>query len=356
MENLTMPNVINTNLAALNAQKNLARAQDSMATTMQRLSSGLRINSAKDDAAGLAITERQSAQIRGMNQAIRNANDGISLAQTGESALNEVASNLQRMRELAVQSANGVYSQSDRISMQKEVQALQKEIARSLQITNFNGRLMFFSGQGTDFASSMAFQVGANEATYSNGTWSANPNRIDFRMQFNTLATADGLGYWGKSDTIRHGSVNGVNSFETTQAITLFDVMTSCRIFSYNLTTHAVSGGTLDANAGMVKNSDVLSIATMTGAQFAINWVDTALDVVNNVRASFGALQNRFESTVRNLQDNIESTTAAQSRIRDADFAAETANLTKYQIIQQAGTAMLAQANQQPQQVLRLLQ
>jgi flagellin len=334
-----MANSIYTNLASLSAQKNLTRAQNMMATTMQRLSSGLRINSAKDDAAGLAITERQSAQIRGMNQAIRNANDGISLAQTGESALNEVASNLQRMRELAVQSANGVYTSSDRISMQKEVAALQKEIGRSLQVANFNGVSLFFSG-GDQFISSIGFHVGANEGATVNTSTDA--NRIVFSMKFDTSVAANGV----------RGSVNGFQVGKNGSQ-TLFTAMISSHIFSFSK-TKGVEGGTVSAKAQVAAGS-VLSVVTVTGAQYAINWVDSAINVVNDVRASFGALQNRFESTVRNLQDNVESTTAAQSRIRDADFATETANLTKFQILQQAGTAMLAQANSQPQNVLSLL-
>jgi len=335
-----MAQSINTNLSALIAQKHLTRSSSQLSTAMERLSSGLRINSAKDDSAGLAITERQGAQIRGMDQAMRNANDGISLAQTAESALNEVAGNLQRMRELAVQSANGVYTVSDRISMQKEVQALQEEVGRSLKVANFNG-ISLFTESGDQFISTMAFQIGANVG--SAPAMTTDSNRIEFQLYFDTSVAANGV----------RGSVNG--SVKGGTNVTLFEAMVSSKIFGNDSTTSGVFGGVISANAA-VTAADELSIVTQTGAEYAVNWIDSALNIVNDVRASFGALSNRFDSTVRNLQDNIESTTASRSRIRDADFAMETASLTRAQILQQAGVAMLAQANQQPQNVMRLLQ
>jgi flagellin len=337
-----MANVINTNVGSINAQKNLSRANNALSTTMQRLSSGLRINSAKDDAAGLAITERQTTQIRGMNQAMRNANDGISLAQTAESALVEVTTNLQRMRELAVQSSNGVYAASDRVSMQKEVQALQEEIGRTMQIANFNGVGLFFNTSDNNFVTTMGFHVGANGNVSAN--MSTDVNRINFNNLHEFSVAANGT----------RGSVNGV-VLGAAGSASLFSAMVSAKIFGFDAATSGVFGGVVTAS-GVVDNGSVLSITTLTGAQMAINWIDAGLNVVNDVRATFGALQNRFESTIRNLQDSVEATEASRSRIRDADFAAETANLTKTQILQQASISMLAQANQAPQNVLSLLQ
>ncbi|HWK54175.1 MAG TPA: flagellin domain-containing protein [Hyphomicrobiales bacterium] len=276
-----MPQVISTNIASLNAQRNLNKSQNALSTSLQRLSSGMRINSAKDDAAGLAISERFTAQIRGLNQAVRNSNDGISLAQTAEGALGEVTNNLQRIRELAVQSANATNSSSDRVAMQKEVAELISEIDRVATQTNFNG-VKLLDGSFT----AQAFQVGANVG-----------ETISVSSIVN--ATKDGLGLG--------------------------------------------TGGT------------TLSVATVDGANDVIEAVDAALDTVNGSRATLGAIQNRFESVVASLQTSAESLSAARSRIQDTDFAAETANMTKVQILQQAGTAMLAQANQLPQNVLSLL-
>src|SRR6056297_23462 len=264
--------VINTNVASLNAQRNLSESSGSLATSLQRLSSGLRINSAKDDAAGLAISERMTSQIRGMNQAARNAHDGISLAQTAEGAMAEVTNNLQRSREIAVQSANATNSASDRAALDAEVQTLIAEIGRVAADTTFNGVQLL------NTAATLSFQVGANSG-----------DTVDV-------------------DTV---DVSGVIAGDVTSA----------------------------ANAD-----------TMLGA------VDTALTTVNGARADLGAAQNRFESIVRSVQTTAENLSASRSRIQDADFAAETANLTRAQILQQAGTAMLAQANAAPQNVLALLQ
>jgi len=267
-----MPQVINTNIASLNAQRNLNNSLESLNTSLQRLSSGLRINSAKDDAAGLAISERMTAQIRGLNQAARNANDGVSLAQTAEGALAEVTNNLQRIRELAVQSANASNSASDRTALDAEVQTLIEEIDRVAADTTFNGVQLL------DTAATLSFQIGANSG-----------------------------------DTVDVDTVD-------------------------------VSG---------VITGDVTSVAT---ADTMLGAVDTALTTVNGARADLGAAQNRFESIVRSVQTTAENLSASRSRIQDADFAAETANLTRAQILQQAGTAMLAQANAAPQNVLALLQ
>jgi len=275
--------VINTNVLALNAQRNASASQGALATSIQRLSSGLRVNSAKDDAAGLAIANRMDAQVRGMNVAIRNANDGISLAQTGEGALGKVTDMLQRMRELAVQSANATNSSSDRSSLNSEYSQLASEITRTLGATAFNGTSLL------NTAATLSFQIGA-----------------------------------------------GTSSVTDQIAINLSD-MTST---SGSLATAVASTS---------------GISTASAATSAMTAIDNALDQVNSARATFGAMQNRFESVISNLKVAAENQTAAKSRIMDADFAQETANLTRAQILQQAGTAMLAQANAAPQGVLSLL-
>jgi len=273
-----MPLTINTNLVSLNAQINQSMSQSSLAISMQRLSSGLRVNSAKDDAAGLAIADRMNTQVRGMSVAARNANDAISLAQTADGALGQVTSMLQRMRELAVQSANATNSAADRTSLDAEYQQLGAEVTRTLSSTQFNGIAILASGAGAQ-----TFQVGAN-----NG------------------------------DTV---------------AVTTADMST-------DPTVTAVTGG---------------SVTSVANANTAMTNIDTALSTVDSERALYGAAQNRFESIVSTLQVAGENQTAARSRIMDADFAAETANLSRAQILQSAGTAMIAQANQLPQQVLTLL-
>ena len=287
-----MPQTINTNIASLNAQRNLNVSQHSLSTSMQRLSSGLRVNSAKDDAAGLAIAERMNAQVRGMNVGVRNANDGISMAQTSEGSLGRVADALQRMRELAVQSANATNSGSDKDSLDKEFGELAKEIQRVLGATSFNGKHVLGADAGI-----MQFQVGAN-------------------------TTAD-------------DSIN----------ITTIDLTGDATITAVAGTDNNGSGrGVIDNTAG------VAAIHTV------VDNIDAALNTVNNERATLGASQSRFESVIANLQVSVENQSAARSRIMDADFAVETANLSRSQILQQAGNAMVAQANQLPQQVMRLLQ
>ena len=281
-----MPQTINTNIVSLNAQRNLNTSQTSLSTSMQRLSSGLRVNSAKDDAAGLAIAERMNTQVRGMNVAIRNANDGISLAQTAEGALGKVSDSLQRMRELAVQSRNATNSSSDKDSLDKEFAQLSGEIQRVLGATTFNGKAMLASGAGA-----LDFQIGAN-------------------------TTADDL-----------------------ISITTANMLTDASIT-------AVTGSTVSIG----------STATTSTLGSVIDNIDAALDKVNSERAVYGATQSRFDAIISNLQVSAENQTAARSRIMDADFAAETANLSRSQILQQAGNAMVAQANQLPQQVLKLLQ
>ncbi len=281
-----MPLTINTNLASMNAQRNLNMSQESLSTSMQRLSSGLRVNSAKDDAAGLAIAERMNAQVRGMNVAVRNANDGISMSQTAEGALSQVGDALQRMRELAVQARNATNSSSDKDSLNKEFIQLQAEIGRVLGGTTFNGKHIL----GAD-ATSLTFQIGANTST---------------------------------DDTIT------VSTSDMTQASAVT----------------AVTGSLASIGAA----ASVGAIGTV------IDNIDAALNNINDTRATFGATQSRFDSIIANLQQSVENQAAARSRIMDADFASETAAMSRAQILQQAGTAMVAQANQLPQQVMKLLQ
>ncbi|OWQ91286.1 flagellin FliC [Roseateles aquatilis] len=287
-----MPQTINTNIASLNAQRNLNSSQSSLATSMQRLSSGLRVNSAKDDAAGLAIAERMNAQARGMTVAMRNANDGISLSQTAEGALGKVADSLQRMRELAIQARNATNADSDKDSLDKEFGELAKEIQRVTGGTSFNGKFIL----GADAATPQTFQVGPN--TTSN-------------------------------DEI----------VVTTPNMTSDPTMT------------AVAGSDAAGTGRSVidRTADPAAIATVVAN------IDAALDTVNSQRATLGATQNRFDAVISNLQVAYENQTAARSRIMDADFAVETSNLSRAQILQQAGNAMVAQANQLPQQVLSLL-
>jgi flagellin len=289
-----MAQTINTNLVSINAQRNVASSQNALSTTMQRLSSGLRVNSAKDDAAGLAIAERMGAQVRGMNVAIRNANDGVSLAQTAEGAIGKIGDALQRMRELAVQSANGTNNAGDRDNLQTEFSQLRAEITRLVSGTSFNGQNILDGSNPT-----FTFQVGANNLT---------TDQIDVDLA--DLTTTVGT---------------------PTAALDL----------STDVDTPVAA---LD-----------ISGATNAGALAAMDALDDALDNVTTARANDGAVQNRFETVVGNLMVTSENLTAARARIMDADFAVETSNLSRTQILQQAGTAMVAQANQQPNSVMALL-
>ena len=280
---------INTNVASLNAQRNLTASQSALQQSMQRLSSGLRINSAKDDAAGLAISDRMTAQIRGMNQAARNANDGISMAQTAEGSMQEITNMLQRMRELAVQGANeSTYGTGDMTSINEEINQNSQEIARIINVTQFNGRnVLADSG-----ASGWVFQVGANTS----------PN-----------------------DTVSVGAIN-LNADLNITAVTAY--------------------ANQQPSAMAMDNS---------GYHTIMDNVDNALMVIDQKRGALGAIQNRFESTVSNLNNVVENLSASRSRIQDADIAQETSEMTKQSILQQAGVAILAQANQTPQLALSLL-
>lgn len=278
-----MPTTINTNMASLSAQRALQSTDGSLSTSMKRLSTGLRINSAKDDSAGLAIAERMTSQVRGMTVASRNANDAISLAQTAEGSLGKVGESLQRMRELAVQSANSTNDTSDRANLNEEYTALATEVSRVLEGTKFNGKSLLNSA-----ATDMAFQIGADTDS---------TDRI-------TVALRD-----------------------------------------------------MTAGSGMsaaISGSDA-SISTVDAALATISNLDAAIDEVTSARSNLGSVQNRFESVVANLATSQENITAARGRITDADFAVESANLSRAQVLSQAGNTMLAQANQQPQQVLSLL-
>ena len=286
-----MPQTINTNLVSLNAQRNLSSSQSSLATSMQRLSSGLRVNSAKDDAAGLAIAERMGSQVRGMNVAVRNANDAISMSQTAEGALGKVGDLFQRMRELAVQSANGTNTAADRTSLNQEFVQLAQEATRTLGGTKFNGASILST------TTDSVFQIGANNST--------------------------------DIDQIKVTAFNWAANTSITAAL-----------------------GTAIITGTDVPTTQVTDITT---AQAAIATIDTAIDAVNSQRANYGATQNRFENVVSTLMVATENQSAARSRIMDADYATETSNLSRASILQQAGNAMVAQANQLPQQVLALL-
>jgi len=277
---------INTNVSSLNAQRNAMTTQNSLATSMQRLSSGLRVNSARDDAAGLAIADRMNGQVRGMNVAIRNANDGISLAQTAEGGLAVMGEMMQRMRELAVQAVNSTNTSGDIAALNQEFGQLRAEVNRTISAVQFNGTSLFTTTANFDF------QVGANSG------------------QLITIAGAD----------ININSAGGGMSGVTQSA--------------------GAASGLVAANSA---NAAVVAS------------LDTALATLNSTRATLGAVQSRFENTINFLRTAVENQASARGRIMDADFASETANLSRSQILQQAGTAMIAQANQLPQGVLALL-
>ena len=430
-----MAQVINTNVMSLNAQRNLNSSASSLSTSIQRLSSGLRINSAKDDAAGLAISERFTTQIRGLNVAIRNANDGISLAQTAEGAMVEISNNLQRIRELAVQASNATNSASDRKALQAEVKQLTAEIQRVAEQTNFNNTKLLDGN-----FSSKLFQVGANSGetigieaivnaqisalgATAAGDGDAAPvvhKSFAYAPKTHTV-TADTndtskYGYAkidahdltikvndGTAVTVSLADVPAVvaasNSYDEAAAklhaanayaaevkakieadTTLKDQLTvtiDTATGGFTITgktgydtaveTLSITGsdfpalapaGDDDAESTVgsdATNVETISIASFQGAQKAIDIIDTALTQINDARAAMGAIQNRFSSTIANLSTTTENLSASRSRIRDTDYAAETAELTRNQILQQAGTAMLAQANAMSQNVLSLL-
>ena len=471
-----MAAVINTNISSLNAQRNLTMSQSSLATSLQRLSSGLRINSAKDDAAGLAISQRMTSQINGLNRAAQNANDGISLSQTAEGALGQVGDSLQRIRELAVQSANATNSSSDRAALQQEVSQLVSEISRIGDTTSFNG-LKILDGSYTNqqyqiganagetinvsIADSRASQLGATVinsgagvistadytsadatdlaingvAIVNNGTTSSSlvdainaksnvtgvtasrsaTNEIASSGAFAAVAagganvTINGTAIALAAGADRDDTVAEINKYSTQTGVTASASGTGLKLSSANgadfkvegdaafvtatgtgtpytaaeqtfqagITLSTKVGGTITAtgtvaaalnlvasgatapaaNATAAKDYQVstLDISTIAGANDALTAIDAALTQVSSTRATLGAIQNRFTAVVANLSTTSENLSSSRSRIQDADFAAETANMTRGQILQQAGTAMLAQANSLPNGVLALL-
>ena len=396
---------INTNVVSINAQRNLSLSGGSLATSMQRLSSGLRVNSAKDDAAGLAIAERMSTQVRGLAVASRNANDGISLAQTAEGALSKVGDMLQRMRELAVQAGNATNSKGDREALNAELVQLRDEVDRVAKTTSFNGKKVLdgsFTGG--------VFQVGANSG--DNITVGALANtKVDQlgKTEFGT-GTVTGI-----ADVSKTAAANDMTNADVTIVITGANQVSAQVTIAKDAdvtgdealgrVVQAINSKTADtgivaflaedgksiqyraeknadgvlANAAMAvsgggaadvaallaapttPNADQtgihkMDIKTQAGAWESLQRIDSALDKVSSARAELGAIQTRFEKSIENIDIQQENISAARGRITDADFAQETANLSRTQILQQAGTAMVAQANQLPQQVLQLLQ
>ena len=314
---------VNTNVASLSVQKNLAKASDALSTSMTRLSSGLKINSAKDDAAGLQIATRETSQIRGQTVAIKNANDGISMAQTAEGALQESTNILQRMRELAIQSRNDSDSSTDRTALNADFAQMSDELTRIATSTNLNGKNLLDGSAGT-----MTLQVGSN-------TGSANHIDLVLSTKFDatSLAVASGS-----------VSITGTSS-----------VASSAGTPSTAAVASTATSAAVPSSAAVASTAGVTGTAG-TNIDNAITAIDAALQTINSTRADLGASQSRLSSTISNLQNINENATAALGRIQDTDFAAETANLTKQQTLQQASTAVLAQANQLPSAVLKLLQ
>ncbi|MBD9403454.1 flagellin [Comamonas sp. CMM02] len=416
-----MAMTINTNVVSINAQRNLGLSGSTLGTSMQRLSSGLRVNSAKDDAAGLAIAERMNTQTRGLTVAARNANDGISLAQTAEGALGKVGDMLQRMRDLAVQSSNATNSKSDREALQAELSQLRGEVDRVAKTTTFNGsKLLEGSFTGG------VFQVGANagdnitvgalsdvradklgtsvygsgeivatDVTGATGMFGAGATASMTAADTTISITGAGAGAVAQKVTIKADAnmtaeqalgkaVEAINSKTADTGVTAFieknaagvnqiqfratadkagEVDTIAITYSRGADVTGVGGGTLvaagdidDIAAGQEKGIDGIDISTQSGAWEALQRIDKSIDQVSSARAQLGAIQTRFEKSIENIDIQNENITAARGRIIDADFASETANLSRSQILQQAGTAMVAQANQLPQQVLSLLQ
>ncbi|HZX52483.1 MAG TPA: flagellin [Pseudomonas sp.] len=386
---------VNTNIASLNTQRNLNTSSKALDTSLQRLSTGSRINSAKDDAAGLQIANRLTSQINGLNVAVKNSNDGISMSQTAEGALQQSTSILQRMRDLSLQAANGSNSDSERTALNSEVTELKKELDRISNTTTFGGKKLLDGSFETT-----TFQVGsaANEtisvkidemstdslkgqfyestATASTGTATAsgsvsvgitvNGSATTVKANIKTGATGaevtqaiataindanKGVGAFVQDD----GSIkvisqkNAAGDDNALEALTFTGTVAGITLGSATVTT-----GTPAAAGEELKIAD-LDVSTVEGAQKSVLAIDQAIQNIDSQRADLGAVQNRFENTIGNLQNIAENVSAARGRIQDTDFAAETANLTKNQILQQAGTAILAQANQLPQAVLSLL-
>jgi len=382
---------VNTNVSALNTQRNLNASTNQLSVSLQRLSTGSRINSAKDDAAGLQIANRLTSQINGLNVAVKNSNDGISMAQTAEGALEQSTSLLHRMRDLALQSANGSNSAEERKALNGEVDQLKKELDRISNTTSFGGKKLLDGSFGTT-----TFQVGAaaNESISVKIDEMSTQSMTSKHFETNYTgvqgtATASGslsvgVTVGGKDSTV---SVNvkvgdtakdvtqsiataindlnaGVGAFVKGNDITLMSSVdeagTANNMTAMSVTTSGATGLTISASATPstaateTKIADI-DLSEIEGSQIAIMAIDQAIQKIDSQRADIGAMQNRFENTISNLQNIAENVSGARGRIKDTDFASETANLSKQQILQQAGTAILAQANQLPQAVLSLL-
>ncbi len=378
---------INTNVVSLNSQRNLSLSGGALATSMQRLSSGLRVNSAKDDAAGLAIAERMNAQAKGLAVAARNANDGISLAQTAEGALGKVGDMLQRMRELAVQSSNATNSATDRAALQAEVTQLTSEIDRVAKTSSFNGTKLLNgsfaggvfqvgAGAGDNITVGSLVNAAAGELgtiAYAKGTETVANLGADLR--------AGTLSYGGVTVTVAAASsakeragqvIAAVNATSADTGLTAFmddagtgvTFLSSAVVATANVVLMPSTGTATAVNIAIpataaqstgLKGIADAKVSTQADAWLALKKIDAAMNSVSSARGDLGALQTRFEKTVENIDIMNENISAARGRIVDADFAAETANLSRSQILQQAGTAMVAQANQLPQNVLSLL-
>jgi len=412
-----MAATINTNIASINAQRNLTFSGQSLNTTMQRLSSGLRVNSAKDDAAGLAISERMNTQVKGLTVASRNASDGISLAQTTEGALGKIGDMLQRMRELAVQAGNATNSKGDREALQLEVKQLADEVDRVAKQTNFNGQKVLDGS----FAGAV-FQVGANsgdnitlgalvdtraEKISSISYASSAQTNIDTAGTASIASYMDAISAGSLTVTLTPGGttnlpalppasspqerlgqvIEAINNKSADTGVVAYltkqegsemytveimsgktdpngnPVQVSFAGFSASATGILNATGTIGGSTAGTAGAEIdargindIDVGTQAGAWIGLKKIDSAIDQVNAARATLGAIQTRFETAVNNIDIQVENLAAARGRIIDADFAVETANLSRTQILQQAGTAMVAQANQIPQNVLQLLQ
>lgn len=397
---------VNTNVSALNTQRNLNASSNNLATSLQRLSTGSRINSAKDDAAGLQIANRLTSQVNGLNIAVKNSNDGISMAQTAEGALEQSTSILQRMRDLSLQSANGSNSTEERKALNGEVNELKKELDRIANTTSFGGKKLLDGSFGTttfqvgsaanetisvkidemsssslkaDVFSSAGKNVGGSAATASGAiaisvkapgmatarTFTADVKAGSTQKEANeALATLVndaniGLGaFVNDAGTIDFVSASSVGTGTTDIQVKYSDITVATTVTAGEAAVATLTSGgtnvelTKDTTGNTIKDVD---ISTVLGSQKAIMAIDQAIQTIDAQRADLGAVQNRFENTIGNLQNISENVSAARGRIKDTDFASETANLSKQQILQQAGTAILAQANQLPQAVLSLL-
>lgn len=382
---------VNTNIASLNTQRNLNTSSNALNTSLQRLSTGSRINSAKDDAAGLQIANRLTSQVNGLNVAVKNSNDGISMAQTAEGALQQSTTILQRMRDLSLQSANGSNSEGERKALNSEVTELKKELNRISNTTTFGGKKLLDGNFGTT-----TFQVGsaANETisvkidemstsslkgkyyegTIASGsgtatasgtvTVSGTVNGTDFSVDVTVASGATGEQFSQAVATAINDANIGVGAFvDDTGATTLISgqntdgTANALSALSVSGTVAGITAGAYASGTAVTETEMTnIDVSTVQGAQESVIVIDQAIQAIDKQRADLGAVQNRFENTIGNLQNIAENVSAARGRIQDTDFAAETANLTKNQILQQAGTAILSQANQLPQAVLSLLQ